>query len=104
MMLDKSPELKAQRGYTHPDSFVRLDGSEVLHGNDWKKRKIELWERCGGRCEYRYINGQQCRGDCTDPHHDKPRWPKRDDRLSNLIGYCRPHHILVDGRKIGGCK
>lgn len=101
-MLNKSQELKECRGYIEDGSFVRLDGSEVLKGSDWKRRKRELWFRCGGQCEYRYPNGARCREDCIDPHHVKPRWPVRNDELSNLIGLCRPHHNLLDGRKIGG--
>jgi hypothetical protein len=101
-MIHKDPELKRIRGYTDPKSFVRTDGSEVLHGEDWKKRKQELWFRCGGQCEYIYPNKARCRGDCVDPHHIKPRWPVRDDRLDNLLGLCREHHKLLDKRKIGG--
>jgi len=41
-MLNKDAELKEQRGYTNPKSFVRNDGSEVLKGEDWKRRKMEL--------------------------------------------------------------
>ena len=104
-MLNKNPDLKAQRGYTDPKSFVRNDGSEVLRGEDWRRRKRELWQRCGGQCEYRYINGARCRGDCNDPHHHpRKRWPVRDDRLENLVGLCREHHKLVDPRKVGGSK
>lgn len=101
-VLNRDAAKKKRRGYTDPKSFVRLDGSEVLHSEDWKRRKKELWFRCGGQCEYRYPNGARCRGDCNDPHHVIPRWPKRDDRLENLMGACREHHNLMDERKIGG--
>ena len=102
-MLDKSPELKVQRGYRDPKSFVRLDGSEVLVRADWKKRKQELWWRCGGQCEYKYPNGARCREDCVHPHHTPvPRWKKRIDNLENLMGVCAAHHRLLDGRLIGG--
>lgn len=100
----KDPDLKAKRGYTHPHSFVRTDGSEVLFWNDWKVRKVELWQRCGGRCEYLYKNGKRCKEACQDPHHIIPRWPKRIDNLYNLLGLCREHHRLIDGREVGGRK
>lgn len=123
-MLFKSPELKAERGYVEAKSYVRNDGSEVLVGRDWTARKKELWERCGGRCEKQVPKGREgkqilelskktvvfahpsyferCRSEAHDPHHKIPRWPKRDDRLSNLVALCRLHHGLEDERKIGG--
>ncbi len=111
----RDPELKKQRGYTHPKSYVRADGSEVLHGKDWTKRKKELWVRCGGRCEQIVVNGvsirylsdrnwipqkERCRSEAHDPHHIIPRSKRRDDRLSNLMALCRLHHELLDKRKV----
>ena len=93
-------EAKKRLGYTDKRTKVFYDGREILWGIDWQKRREELWERCDGRCEYRYADGQQCREGCSDPHHSpRKRWPVRDDRLSNLVGLCRPHHQLVDPRK-----
>ena len=93
---NKSPELKAQRGYKHPKSFVRPDGTEVLKGEDWKRRKHELWLRCGGQCEYELRPGIRCQNDCDDPCHIEPRHPKRNDELSNLKGGCRDCHEKHD--------
>jgi hypothetical protein len=101
-LLDKDPELKKARGYTHPDSFVRNDGTEVLSGDDWDRRKKELGCRAKGRCEYRYFGGERCLNDGDDAHHMRPRWPKRIDNLDNLLLLCRLHHSLIDKRKIGG--
>jgi hypothetical protein len=99
--ISKDQYLKRDRGYTNAKSFVREDGSEVLHKEDWKKRKHELWFRCGGQCEYVYPNSNaRCRADCQDAHHIKPRWPVRNDELKNLMGICREHHNLLDKRKI----
>ena len=108
----KNPQLKAMRGYTDKKSFVRNDGSEVLHGKDWDKRKWELGERCLGHCEYvpyrqEWIQGigwlyagiNRCPMPADDPHHIKPRSKGRDDRLSNLQALCRYHHDLLDRRK-----
>ncbi len=93
----KDPELKRKLGYTDPKSFVREDGSEVLHGEDWKRRKRELWNRCGGQCEFHYPqNGARCRENCQDPAHVIPRHPRRDDRMENLKGMCRAHYELTD--------
>lgn len=99
---NKSPELKTERGYTNPKSFVRPDGTEVLKGEDWAKRKDELWARAEGRCEH-FIGGRsidRCQEDSGDPCHDPmPRHPKRDDRLSNLKFYCRRHHELTEPQR-----
>ena len=47
----RDEQTKRERGYKDKRSKVRPDGSEVLYGKDWTKRKLELWERCAGRCE-----------------------------------------------------
>lgn len=105
-MLNKDANLKKSRGYTDPKSFVRLDGSEVLHNEDWVKRKLELHERSGGFCERVKILGEphvrMCSMHGEEPHHIKPRWPKRDDRLENLANLSHACHWAEDERKIGG--
>jgi hypothetical protein len=100
-------------------SRVRFDGSETLVGKDWKKRKKELWDRAGGRCEqmvqgygYKFTTGgnitsrpvkdERCRSEGHDPHHIKPRSKGRDDRLENLQLLCRLHHDLLDWKKLKG--
>lgn len=88
--------------YLDPASFMRAAGSEVLYGEDWKRRKVELRERCNGKCEYyRDSTGlfEQCQVEAADPHHVIPRSKGRDDRLSNLQALCRFHHDLLDKRK-----
>jgi hypothetical protein len=100
-VLFKSKELKAERGYTDPRSFVRNDGSEVLYGEDWVARKLEIWARGNGKCERIVdpIAEERCRNEMHDPHHIRKRSKGRDDRASNLIGLCRMHHDLLDERK-----
>ena len=106
-MLNRDPEEKRRRGYSDPKSFVRIDGSEVLHGWDWTTRKEELFKRCKGKCEWIVDAGLDgavimvyaCGKDIADPHHIKPRSKGRDDRLSNLQALCRYHHDLLDKRK-----
>jgi len=88
---------------------MRSDGSEVLYGEDWDARKKQLWERCGGRCEYtQWDTGEpatdfkniafqeRCRKECQIPAHVEPRYPRRDDRMSNLKGYCIEHDRLME--------
>jgi hypothetical protein len=94
----RDPELKAQRGYSDPKSFVRVDGSEVLKGRDWARRVAELQERSKGRCE-QICPGGRCLADARDPHHVIKRWPRRDDSLSNLLHVCGTHHYALDPRK-----
>jgi 5-methylcytosine-specific restriction endonuclease McrA len=99
-------EAKKRLGYKHPKSKVRFDGSEVLHGSDWKRRKEELWERCGGQCE-RIVEIDEetrqpirCKEAAEDPHHIIPRSKGRRDNLSNLEALCRRHHSMLDWKKI----
>lgn len=96
----KSPDLKAARGYKEATSYVREDGSEVLKGKDWMKRKRELWARCGGRCEFAIGRNLRCQSEAHDPHHKIERSEHRDDRLSNLIALCRMHHETFDWKKL----
>jgi predicted restriction endonuclease len=91
---------KKLRGYREKKSIVRPDGREILVGRDWKKRKQELVKRCEGRCEYMISDTERCRAAAVDPHHIKERSDSRDDRLDNLQGLCRPHHNLVDWKKL----
>ena len=88
---------KQKRGYTDPRSYVRLDGSEVLYGNDWILRKQQLGERSGGRCEL--IIGGRCRAIADDAHHIIPRSQYRDDSLEALLHVCRWHHQHTDKRQ-----
>lgn len=81
-------------------SFVFKDGREWLEGRDWDARRMELLERCGGRCEYTYQEktdnpAHRCTQDAADAHHKVLRSVSRDDRMSNLMAVCRPHHELL---------
>jgi hypothetical protein len=113
----RDPELKKQRGYIDPGSYVRPDGSEVLKGLDWRRRKVELWKRTNGHCQWVTsvkerdpATGEErilefpCLSQMSDAHHIVPRSKRRDDRLTNLHGICRYHHMKLDHRKIGGKK
>jgi hypothetical protein len=100
-------EAKARLGYKDKRSKVYPDGREVLYGKDWAKRKQELWERCGGKCEWIVDNDEpftrafRCRSEAHDPHHTIPRSRgRRDDRLENLIALCRLHHDILDWKKL----
>lgn len=96
---DRDEEAKVLRGYKHPRSFVRSDGSETLYGIDWEKRVEEVALRAGGQCENTLENGRRCGNVPTDPHHLIRRHPHRDDRAENLLFICRvPCHKVLDGR------
>src|SRR5438445_8650144 len=93
----------AAQHYKDPKSYRTLDGREVLYRKDWEQRKLELWERCGGRCEYRLTwkqgrdtVGVRCQREANDPHHLRARSKGRDDRLNNLQALCRHHHRLLE--------
>ena len=91
---------KKVRGYRDRRSIVRPDGSEKLFGRDWKKRKEQLLERSGGRCEKVFAGSERCHGRAEDPHHIKARSKGRDDRIENLIAVCRTCHSALDWKKL----
>jgi hypothetical protein len=99
----KNPQLKAERGYTDPKSFVRNDGSEWLVRQDWENRVEELADRCNGKCErvkvLNRLHHPACSGWGCDPHHIRRRSQGRDDRLENLAWLSRWCHIAEDPRK-----
>ncbi len=98
-----------RRGYSGK-SKVYFDGRERLFGKDWTKRKKEVWERGGGRCERivewvpvqnapNYVEAVRCHGEMHDPHHKITRGKQRDDRIINLIGLCRACHELAHEKR-----
>jgi len=84
--------------FEHPKSLVMKDGREILHGADWRRRKAELLERCGGYCEaVSFWAGEEpirCSREADDPDHVVKRSKGRDDRLDALMALCRHHHQL----------
>lgn len=88
-----------RRGYSGK-SKVRFDGTEILVGKDWTKRKQELWNRAGGRCEKRVFRAhglehfERCRSEGHHPHHIIHRSKQRNDDLKNLVLLCSLHHSL----------
>ena len=84
----RDEQRKRELGYKDKRSKVWPDGREKLYGADWKKRKVELHLRSGGRCERRSIldkhHVSRCSGLGEEPHHIIKRSKQRDDRLSNL--------------------
>lgn len=97
MKADK--QLTTAAGFADPRSYVAPDGSQILYGDDWLARKKELWERCGGFCEWRNEDNQRCSVMAADPHHVIRRSVKRIDNLWNLLALCRFHHDQMDSRK-----
>lgn len=101
-LMNKSPERKAELGYTDAKSFVRPTGEEVLFGEDWRRRKMELQERSAGLCERWSILHKPhvvlCRTEGEEPHHIIPRRDGRDDRLKNLANLSHFCHLAEDER------
>lgn len=105
----RDPIAKEKLGYTNSKSIVWMDGREKLVQEDWDRRKLELFELCGKRCQHIDYGGHvrtdpRCRVtfatvDEMDPHHVRKRSKSRDDRLKNLLALCRYHHRLLDPRK-----
>ena len=88
-------ELKDARGYIEPKSIVWSDGREKLIGEDWLNRKLELWKRANGKCEY----FMRCTAPGEHPHHVQKRSLGRDDRLENLKLLCGYHHKMMHPEK-----
>lgn len=78
-------------------SFVSRTGGEFLEGEDWKRRKSELFARCGGRCEVTIDH--DCSGFAVHPHHVKERGEGGSDDLSNLLGTCGEGHRALHTTK-----
>lgn len=95
---------KKARGYTHPRSVVRHDGSEILYGADWRARKMEVRERDTGLCERVTMLGRShdafCRNVMDDVHHIVKRSKFRDDRMSNLAALSKECHEAEDARQV----
>lgn len=93
--------------FVEKKSHVCKDGRHILFGLDWKRRVKQLRDRCGGQCEYEMTEYRgserimtiRCQREAADPHHIKLRSRGRDDRLTNLMGICRHHHIRVDAEQ-----
>lgn len=99
MKADK--QLTAAAGFKDAKSYIAPNGREVLYGKDWKARKQELWKRADGRCEFVYRTSlgweiTRCFQEGQIPAHIEPRYPKRDDRLSNMKLYCFEHDRLME--------
>ena len=88
-------QLTEQAKFIDPRSFVYSDGREWLYEKDWKARKRQLWERCGGICEEIVpFSSMRCWHEAVHPHHIIKKSIAHDDRLNNLMGICEEHHRL----------
>lgn len=103
-------EAKKRLGYKDKRSKVRFSGEEILFGEDWKRRKKELWDRCRGQCEQMFpapadnnplsTRYTRCKNEAHDPHHIAPRSKGRNDAIWNLLALCRTCHRQIDKRKV----
>ena len=94
-MKRKDDQATMDQQFLSPDSYVTMDGREILAGKDWTARKYMVWCRAHGKCE---IKG--CSNAMDDAHHIIPRSKGRNDLLENLMAICRHHHILIDRRQV----
>lgn len=95
-MIQRDKEATKARGFKDSRSKVLKDGREILYHEDWDARKWELWQRAGGICEFTYENGERCCQEAQIPSHIEPRYPSRDDRMSNLLAQCMVHDRLTE--------
>jgi hypothetical protein len=103
----KDPQMKAERGYSNPNSKVFESGREVLKGRDWTNRVKELRERSGGRCEHTnrgswgWQGGElaRCQNMAEHPHRITLRSKLRDDRLKELLHVCAWCHARLDAQQ-----
>ena len=105
----RDEQATAAKHFKDPGSFVFKDQREWLEGEDWDDRRFELLQRSRGQCEYTitsHMDGHtsRCCKDAQDPHHKVLRSIARDDRMSNLLAVCRPHHdkLTAEQRKQHG--
>lgn len=103
-MLKRDVQATEGRCFKNSKSYVAKDGREVLCGRDWQDRKAELLARSEGRCEYLipYTNvldgetSERCTQEGSIPAHIEPRYPLRDDRMSNIRHLCLFHDRLTE--------
>jgi len=91
-MIVKDRVRTMEQQYLDKRSYMTMDSREILYGDDWKARKLDLWDRAKGKCEY-FI---RCTAEGTEPHHVIRRSKGRDDRLKNLVLLCHYHHALIE--------
>lgn len=60
----------------------------------YPQRRVEVFERAGGRCEAR-IHHDGCTGRCEQVHHLAGRGGPDPHRLENLLGVCGPCHHFI---------
>jgi hypothetical protein len=100
VVLKKDPIATTLANFACRKSYVHADGREVLYKLDWERRKFELWERCGGKCEFIVpATGLRCQRNAQHPHHKVKRSVRRDDRMENLIALCHLHHVEMHPKK-----
>ena len=94
---NNNPTETAKRNFLDKESFVSgypNPGHDVLYGDDWKIRRIQLGLRCKGQCE-RVVRGAKCNRPAAEPHHLDNKTGRRCDCLHNLLALCRQHHEQV---------
>jgi hypothetical protein len=100
MMLKRDVQATEAARFEDDRSYIAKDGRHILRGYDWDERKRELLKRSGGRCEYILsfsgTGPARCTAEGAIPSHVIPRYPLRDDRLSNLKHYCLAHDRLTE--------
>ena len=97
--MDRDVDATDARRFSDPRSYVACDGRDVLCGKDYDRRKREVLERDGYKCQWVVIaraNPTTCAGAANNnPHHRVKRSKGRDDRAANLIAICDIHHKMA---------
>src|SRR5215469_18702692 len=85
-----------QRGYRDKRSFVSYRGCEYLFGVDAARRRAEVYEHSGGKCQACGLNAEW---DYAELDHIKGGYgPARCWCRSNLQILCRRCHVVKHGR------
>jgi hypothetical protein len=62
----------------------------------------QVWERDGGRCQYRLPNGEICGAtEGLELHHKNPRARGGGHTADDLVLHCKPHHRVVTREDFG---
>lgn len=100
---DRALTAARRPAFKDPMSYVKRDGSEVLHGDDWMDRTVEVMARDLFVCQgFRFLEKHEPHVVLVgDIHHIHARGNgSRNDLADNLAVVCRDAHRELDRRKM----